>query len=206
MRFGYSRCSSVGQSLDIQIADLNAHACERIVQEKVSGRSVDNRPELRNLIDFMRKGDEMWVTRLDRLARSTLDLCNIVRELEEKGCSLHATQQAIETKSPTGRLLVQILGVVAEFENEIRRERQLAGIALAKENGVYNRPRSHTFDPEEIKRLYHLNVRPREIAKKLGCSAQTVYRILNLTEKRLSDATHEPGDNVEAEAFVDDDL
>ena len=178
MRFGYCRVSSTGQSLDIQIDDLNAHACERIVQEKASGRSIDNRPELKTLLEFMRRGDELWVTRVDRLARSTLDFCNIVKTLEDKGCSLHATQQPFDTSGPTGRLLVNILAIVAQFENEIRKERQMAGIAAAKEKGVYNRPRPPKFKPDEILRLADAGMRPMDIARKLGCSGQVIYRVL----------------------------
>jgi DNA invertase Pin-like site-specific DNA recombinase len=181
LRFGYSRCSSIGQSLDIQIADLNAHACERIVQEKVSGKSIDNRPELKNLLDFMRKGDELYCTRVDRLARSTLDLCNIVKLLEDKECVLVFTQQPFETRTTTGRLMLQLLGVISEFENSLRRERQMAGIEVAKANGVYARPRTPTFDHDLIRRLYHdEGVKPRQIAKRLGASVQTIYRVLDL--------------------------
>ena len=181
MRLGYARCSSLNQSLDIQIEDLNSHACERIIQEKVSAKSIDNRPQLKTLLEFMRKGDELWVTRIDRLARSTLDFCNIVRLLEDKGCTIHATQQPFDTSGPTGRLLVNILATVAQFENEIRRERQMAGIEVAKANGVYARPRSPTFDHDLIKRLYHdEGVKPRVIAKRLGASVQTIYRVLDL--------------------------
>ena len=187
MRFGYARVSSKKQSLDIQIDDLNAHACERIMQEKVSGRSIDNRPELAALLNFVRKGDEIWITRIDRLARSTLDLCQIVAELEKRGVTLHCTKQPIETKTPMGRLFVQLLAIFAEFENEVRRERQLAGIEAynekIKSGEIVQKKRKPTFDPAEIKRLYHHNVKPSEIAKRLGASAQTVYRVLELNTK-----------------------
>ena len=188
-RYGYARVSSIGQSLEIQIADLNNHACEMIRQEKLSGTKMDNRPELNLLLEFMRTGDQLFVTRLDRLARSTEDLCRIVAILEKKGCTLHCTQQNIETQTPTGRLMVQLLGAFAEFETALRKERQMAGIAAAKERGVYsNVKRTPTFDPDEIRRLYHHNVKPRAIAKRLQCSPQTVYRVLkgNINDARFT--------------------
>lgn len=177
--FGYARCSSISQSLDIQIADLNANACQFIRQEKVSGRTRDDRPELRTILDFMQKGDILMVTRLDRLARSTLDLCQIVKELEQKGCTLRATQQSIDTSTPLGRMMVQLLGVFAEFENEIRRERQAAGIALGKQRGVY-KGRARKYDTEAVFKAYEANKKlgATKLARKLGCSKHTIYRCL----------------------------
>ena len=185
MIWGYARASSIDQSLDIQIADLNAHACEHIRCEKVSSKTVDNRPELKLLLEFMREGDVLMVTRLDRLARSVGDLCNIVKELEKKKCTLRCTQQAIETETSTGRLLVQILGVVAEFELEIRRERQLAGITKARAEGKY-KGRSKSFETDDIKKALRDNpdMPKAKLARKLGCSRATIFRAIAESEVR----------------------
>ena len=178
MRYGYARVSATSQSLDVQIDDLNRHACEHIRSEKVSGRSMENRSELKLLLEFMREGDELFVTRLDRLARSITDLRTIVDILNKKQCVLRATQQAIDTSSSVGRLMIGFLALFSEFELEIRKERQMEGIALAKANGVYAQPRTPKFDYEMIRRLYEEGTKPSQIAKRLGCSNQTIYRVL----------------------------
>jgi DNA invertase Pin-like site-specific DNA recombinase len=179
MRFGYARVSSQGQSLDIQIEDLNRHACEIIRTEKASGSSTDGRPELRTLLEFMREGDELLVTRVDRLARSTLDLCEIVAHLEKKGCSLSCTQQPVETRSPMGRLMVQVLAVFAEFELGIRRERQMAGIEKAKAEGRYQRGRPRLDYPMIRHEVMSNPNEPRAaIARRLGIGKKSLYRAL----------------------------
>lgn len=184
MRFGYARCSSIGQSLDIQIETLNAQVCERIVQEKVSGKDIDNRPELQALLNFMRKGDELFVTKIDRLARSVSDLCSIAKLLDKRECRLVIVDQQMDTASSAGRFMFHVIGAVAEFENGLRRERQRAGIDAWKEKirrGEVTRPkRSPKFDHEEIRRLHHHNLSARAIAKKTGATLTTVYRILEL--------------------------
>ena len=180
MLFGYARCSTTDQNLDIQIAELNRHACERIIQEKASGKDMENRPELRTLLDFMRSGDVLYVTKIDRLARSVSDLCDIAKRLDEKGCRLVITQQQMDTGSSYGRFMLHVLGAVAQFENSLRRERQMAGIEAAKTKGIYARPRKKKFDPNEIRRLHNQNMRPVDIARKLGCSKHTIYQALDL--------------------------
>jgi DNA invertase Pin-like site-specific DNA recombinase len=130
---GYARVSSVGQSLDVQLGKL-AH-CQKVFQEKQSGAS-DQRPALRSCLEYVREGDTLVVTRLDRLARSTLHLCQIAAELERKGVSLMVIDQNIDTGTATGRLLFNMLGAIAQFETELRAERQIDGIRKAKERGV----------------------------------------------------------------------
>ena len=134
MLVGYARVSSSGQSLEIQLDKLCS--CEKLYQEKRSG-ARDDRPELHACLDFVREGDTLVVTKIDRLARSTLHLCTIAEQLASKGVHLQVLDQAMDTRSPTGRLTFQILAVIAEFENAIRRERQLDGIAKAKAAGRY---------------------------------------------------------------------
>lgn len=130
---GYARVSSVGQSLEIQLDKLSH--CERIFQEKKSAAG-GQRPRLAACLEFVREGDVLVVTRLDRLARSTLHLCQIAEELTRKGVNLQVLDQSINTGDATGRLLFNMLGAIAQFETELRAERQSDGIRKAKEQGV----------------------------------------------------------------------
>ena len=129
---GYARVSSVGQTLDVQLAKLKH--CDKLFQEKVSGSS-DKRPQLAACLEYIREGDTLVVTRLDRLARSTLHLCQIATELERKQVQLQVLDQHIDTGDATGRLLFNMLGAIAQFETEIRAERQRDGIYKAREHG-----------------------------------------------------------------------
>ena len=133
-RIGYARVSSYGQSLQVQQEKLNG--CDRVFQEKQSGRTTDKRDQLALCLDYVRDGDTLVVTKLDRLARSTRDLLNILNSLEKKQVRLHVLDQQIDTSTPAGMLLVTMLGAIAAFENDLRKERQTDGIALAKRKGV----------------------------------------------------------------------
>ena len=137
MKYGYARVSSSGQDLTIQIEALTKAGCETIRQEKVSGTSVQGRDELNTLLEFLRKGDELVVTRIDRLARSIRDLQNIVYDLDKKGVTISATEQPINTQTSAGKCFLDMLGVFGEFETNLRKERQMEGISKAKEKGVY---------------------------------------------------------------------
>jgi DNA invertase Pin-like site-specific DNA recombinase len=130
---GYARVSSVGQSLDIQ-RDKLQH-CDKLFEEKHSGTS-DKRPRLHACLEYVREGDTLVVTRLDRLARSTLHLCQIADTLQRKQVALQVLDQNINTQDATGRLLFNMLGAIAQFETEIRAERQMDGIRKAKDRGV----------------------------------------------------------------------
>jgi len=150
MKIGYARVSSTGQSLDVQLEQLTAAGCEKIYQEKRSGRSTAERIELERAIDDCRRGDVLVVTRLDRLARSVPDLYAIVADLNDSGTGFQCLQQgAIDTTTPTGKLMFGVLGAVAEFENDLRRERQREGIERAKKAGVY-RGRKPTIDRDQV--------------------------------------------------------
>jgi DNA invertase Pin-like site-specific DNA recombinase len=129
-RVGYARVSSVGQSLEVQLDKLKH--CDKIYQEKKSGAS-GKRPRLEACLEYIREGDTLVVTRLDRLARSTLHLCQIAADLERKQVNLQVLDQNINTNSATGRLLFNILGAIAQFETEIRAERQMDGIQKANQ-------------------------------------------------------------------------
>jgi DNA invertase Pin-like site-specific DNA recombinase len=175
--FGYARVSSAGQDLGIQEAALRAAGCQTIRSEKKSATSRSARDELQILLDFLRAGDTLVVTRIDRLARSMKDLQDIVHELKAKGVTLKAAEQPIDTGTAAGKAFLDMLGVFAEFETNLRRERQAEGIAAAKARGVYkgSKPR---IDPEAVRRLAADGMRPAHIARELGISRGTVYRFL----------------------------
>jgi len=135
--YGYARVSTAEQDLTLQMQALKAAGCETIRSEKMSGTSTKGRTELALLREFMRKGDTLVVTRIDRLARSIGDLQDIVRSLKQCGVALRATEQPIDTSTAAGKAFLDMLGVFAEFETNLRRERQLEGINQAKARGVY---------------------------------------------------------------------
>ncbi len=132
-RIGYARVSSVGQSLDVQLGKLSD--CDKIFQEKKSAAS-GARPRLKVCLEYVREGDTLVISRLDRLARSTFHLCQIADDLKRKQVHLHVIDQNIDTSDATGRLLFNMLGAIAQFETEIRAERQMDGIEKAKQRGV----------------------------------------------------------------------
>ena len=152
MRYGYARVSTTDQDLGIQEAALRAAGCDAIRAEKVTGTTTAGRAELALLLDFMRKGDELVVTRVDRLARSIGDLQDIVRRLRAKGVTLRATEQPVDTGTAAGKAFLDMLGVFAEFETNLRRERQMEGIARAKAEGVY-KGRKASIDAEKVRQL-----------------------------------------------------
>jgi DNA invertase Pin-like site-specific DNA recombinase len=177
-KIGYARASSTGQDTEIQIEALKAAGCDLIRAEKVSGTSMNGRSELATLREFLRPGDTLVVTRIDRLARSIRDLSNLVHDLDSKGVFLQATEQPINTSTAAGKAFLGILGVFAEFETNIRKERQLEGIAAAKQAGVY-KGRKASIDANEVKRLAAEGVGSTDIAKRLGIARASVYRLLD---------------------------
>ena len=178
MDIGYARVSSTGQSLEVQEEQLRANGCGRLFSEKKSGTSLDGRQALEDAIEFARDGDKLIVTRLDRLARSGGDLQNIVTRLNAKGVGFRCLQQgAVDTTTGMGKLVLGILGAVAEFETDIRKERQLEGIAKAKAAGVY-KGRKPSVDGSAVKAMKADGKGPAEIARLLGIGRASVYRAL----------------------------
>ena len=177
MKVGYARVSSSGQSLDVQMDTLKNSGCERIFQEKVSGTSTQGRDKLRECLDFVREGDEVVFTRVDRVARSVLDLQLIVKELSDKKVTITSTEQPISTKDATSKCFLDMLGVFAELETNLRKERQMEGIARAKNKGVY-KGRKSNINVEKIKSLKHEGLGATAIAKTLGIHRDSVYRLL----------------------------
>ncbi|MGC1860103.1 MAG: recombinase family protein [Methylocystis sp.] len=175
--YGYARVSTTDQDLTIQVTKLKEAGCELIRQEKITGTTREGRTELRTLLDFVRPGDILMVTRIDRLARSIGDLQDIVRELRTKGATLKATEQSIDTSNAAGKAFLDMLGVFAEFETNLRRERQMEGIAKAKAAGVY-KGRPPIIDVEAVRKLRAEGKGVNVISHTLKISRASVYRAL----------------------------
>jgi DNA invertase Pin-like site-specific DNA recombinase len=175
--YGYARVSSIDQDLTLQEKALHAAGCDVVRAEKATATKRDGRTELENLLTFLRPGDTLVVTRIDRLARSIKDLQDIVFDLKAHGVMLKATEQPIDTRSATGKAFLDMLGVFAEFETNLRRERQLEGITAAKERGVYQ-GRKPSINAAEILRLRtQEKLGATEISRRLGIGRASVYRV-----------------------------
>lgn len=177
---GYARVSSTGQSLDVQVSKLESYGCDEIFKEKRSGVTAD-RPALKECRKYIRRGDRLVITKLDRLARSTFHLTHIADELHEKGVELVVLDQNIDTSTPTGKLLFNVLASIAEFETEIRRERQFDGIQKARENGVQfgRKPKLNEDEVEEMREKRIHGVLIKDLMKEYGLSKASVYRLLS---------------------------
>jgi DNA invertase Pin-like site-specific DNA recombinase len=174
---GYARVSTTDQNLDLQETALRLAGCDMIRSEKRSGTTTAGRTELQTVLDFLRTGDVLMVTRIDRLARSIGDLQDIVRTIRSKGAILKATEQPIDTSTAAGKAFLDMLGVFAEFETNLRKERQMEGIAKAKAEGVY-KGRKASIDIAKVKTLKADGMGPSAIAKALGIGRASVYRAL----------------------------
>ena len=177
MKVAYIRVSSSTQSLELQREAVQKENVEKIFEEKVSGTSTQGREKLKEMLEFVREGDSVYITRTDRLARSILDLQLIVKELTEKGVSLVATEQPISTKDATSKCFLDMLGVFAEFETNIRKERQMEGIAKAKAKGIYKGGKAK-ISLDEIIKLKNEGLGATAIAKRMNIHRDSVYRLL----------------------------
>lgn len=181
MRIGYARTSTLDQTagLEAQIRDLGAAGCERIFDEQVSSVDIAHRDKLAEAIDFAREGDTLVVTKLDRLARSVAHLMSLVEQLRAKGVALVVLDMGVDTSTPNGKLMLSVLGAVAEFEREIMLERQREGIAKAKAEGKYKgRAPTARAKLDEIEALKAEGLKESEIASRTGISRASVYRLL----------------------------
>lgn len=176
-RVGYARVSTIDQDLDIQITRLHAAGCEIVRSETGSGASRSGRTELETVMQFLRAGDELVVLRLDRLGRSTRDVLNLVHELEEKGASLRVLEPEVTTAGDMGRMVITILGMVADMELKFIKDRQRAGIEAAKAEGSY-KGRKKNVDDDEIRRRITAGASKASVARDLKVSRMTVYRAL----------------------------
>ncbi|TIT95083.1 MAG: recombinase family protein [Mesorhizobium sp.] len=180
MLIGYCRVSTLDQQAgyEAQLRDLQSQGCEKIFGEQVSSVNA-HRAELERAIEFVREGDRLVVTKLDRLARSVADWCQIVARLEAKKVGLIILGMNVDTATPTGRLMLNMLGSIAQFERELMLERQREGIAKAKtEHKFKGRAPTARRKTSEIVSMHRAGKKPSEIAKAIGVGRSSVYRIL----------------------------
>lgn len=181
---GYARVSTEDQNLEAQLKLLKEAGCEKIYQEKASGVKED-RTELTSMLDYVREGDVLVVTKLDRIARSTKHLLEIADTLEKKGVQFLVLNINLDTSTPTGKLMLTMLGAIATFEREMMLERQIEGIREAKLKGLYKGRKPTARDKtEEVKSLLGMGMTKQAVADKLGMGIASVYRISKSIKER----------------------
>lgn len=188
MKVGYARTSTVEQvaGFDAQKRELTAVGCERVFAEQVSSVS-GKREQLEAALEFIREGDVLVVTRLDRLARNTADLLEIERRVTARGATLQVLNLNLDTSSATGKLLFTMVGAIGAFERELMLERQREGIAKAKAEGKYKgRKPTAMAMKDQVATLKADGVGPAEIAKRLGVARSSVYRVLDALEGKAA--------------------
>jgi DNA invertase Pin-like site-specific DNA recombinase len=185
MKVGYARTSTLDQKagFEAQLRDLKAAGCEKIFREQVS--AVSDRPQLEAVLDFIREGDTLIVTKLDRLARSTQHLLAIADRVKDKGANLQILAAGVDTGTATGKLMFTMIGAIGEFERSMMLERQREGIAKAKAEGKYKgRAPTARAKADEVRALHAQRVGATEIAKQVGIGRASVYRILDAAPLR----------------------
>ena len=178
---GYARVSSNGQDLAVQLDKLDRAGCDKVFNEKRSGVDA-GRPELKRCLDYLREGDTLLVAKIDRLARSTPDLYRIISQLDEKGVAFKVVDDpTIDTTSRTGKLVMGIVALIAEFENDMRRERQMDGIAKARDRGVRfgRKPLLVAETVRKVRKLRKAGKTVPEIMRQTALSKASVYRALS---------------------------
>lgn len=182
MKVAYVRVSTIEQNEARQIEALEKHGIEKWFTEKVSGKSATDRPELNNMIDFVREGDTVYIHDFSRLARSTKDLLEIVERLTAKGVHLVSNKENIDTSTPTGKLMLTMIGAIAEFERQNMLDRQAEGIAIAKREGKYRGRKAIEIDSDLFKAQYERYTRREinktELAKALKVSRPTLDKMI----------------------------
>ncbi len=174
---GYARVSTNDQDLTAQLEQLDAAGCERIYQEKLSGAKQD-RPELSAMLDYVRQGDTVTVCKLDRIARSTKHLLEIVESLEKKKVAFKVLNISLDTSTPTGKLMLSMLAAIGQFEREMMLERQREGIRIAKDAGAYKgRKATARAKSAEVMELIRKGLTKEATAERLGIGVASVYRI-----------------------------
>lgn len=175
----YARVSTTDQNLDVQRQQLQAVGYDKIFEEKISGAKCDNRPQFQQMMEYVRSGDVVICCKLDRIARSTKDLLEIVDQLQKKEVGFRVLNANIDTTTATGKLILSVLASIAEFERSLMLERQLEGIRIAKEAGRYKgRKPTAQVKAKEVIELAGLGVRKADIARRLKIGVASVYRIL----------------------------
>jgi DNA invertase Pin-like site-specific DNA recombinase len=176
-RIGYARVSTIDQDLEIQLAKLKSEGCSIIRSEKVSGGSRDGRIELATVLQFLRDGDELVVTRLDRLGRDTRNVLNLIHECEQRGAFVTVLDPHVSTRGDMGHIVITVLGMVAQMERRFIKERQRDGIERAKAGGTYVGGKQR-IDRSAVMRRSANGESPIAIAASLGCSRMQIYRII----------------------------
>lgn len=180
MKIGYARTSTTEQvaGFEAQVRDLKAADCEKVFREQVS--SVAKREQLEAAIDYLREGDVLVITKLDRLARSTFDLLSIEKRITAKGAGLSILAMNMDTTTATGKLLFQMVGAIAEFERSMMLERQREGVAKAKAEGKYRgRAKTARAKSGEVEAALRAGEAPTEVARRLNIGRSSVYRIMD---------------------------
>jgi len=177
-KFGYCRVSTTEQNMTAQLELLHKAGCQEIFKEKLSGSDC-NRPELRKMLDYIRKGDTVTVTKLDRLARSTKDLLGIAEEIKKKGADFEVLNINLDTKTPTGQLMLTMLAAIAEFEKGIMLERQREGIGVAKDEGKYKgRKPIEGSKLQQVQALVEGGISVSKAVSKVGIGRRTYYKAI----------------------------
>ena len=175
--FGYARVSTTDQDLTVQRDALAKAGVATVFEEQKSGTKLDGRTELQKLLSVLGPGDNLVVTRLDRLGRSLRDLANSAHELDEVGAHLKVIEQSVDTSTSAGKAFFGMLAVFAQFETDVRRERQMEGIIKAKADGRY-RGAVPRLDRAKVRELHKLGVPKAKIAKQLGMARSSVHRLI----------------------------
>ena len=179
MKIGYARVSTEDQNPDLQITALNAAGCERIFTDKATGANI-KRPELIKCLKALKEGDTLAVWKLDRLGRSLRDLINLLDDLKSRGVAFQSVTEAVDTTSPTGRAMWQMVGILAELERSLIQERTKAGRAAAIARGVKmgRKPKLTTQQIEHAKKLLEQGEHHDKVAQLFNVSRRTLYRVL----------------------------
>jgi DNA invertase Pin-like site-specific DNA recombinase len=181
-KIGYCRVSTEDQDFTIQKAALERDGCHVIFEEKISGSKREGREKLNLALKVLVSGDSLVVTRLDRLGRSLHDLANIAHEIETAGASLRVLDQAVDTATSAGKAFFGMLAVFAQFETDVRRERQAEGIAKVMSDPILRQSRyrggTARIDRDRVQMLKHEGLGPAAIASSLGISRMSIYRVL----------------------------
>ncbi|MGE7662655.1 recombinase family protein [Peribacillus sp. NPDC097197] len=186
MKIGYARVSTLDQSLDLQLDALEKAGCEKIYQEKMSGMK-DNRPQLKELLDYAREGDILVVYKLDRLGRSTKKLIEWSEELQENGIELVSIRDSIDTTTAVGKAMFKMLAVLAEMERDLISERTKAGLESARARGRKGgRPKKDNKQVQKALKLYgSRQYTIKEIEEMTSVSKATLYRKIKVRERKM---------------------
>ena len=190
MKLGYVRVSTVEQNEERQLETMKKYGVEKVFSEKVSAKDT-RRPKLQEMMEFARDGDTIYIHDFSRLARNTQDLLHLVETFNTKGVHLVSSKENIDTSTPTGKLLLTVIAAIAQFERENLKERQLEGIKIGKNKGLYKGRKPVKVDnfEEHYNRWKNREVSKASLARELGISRQTLYSLFEKYEKTHATTT-----------------